>query len=364
MKQTFSADIAEESARNAQWEQLEQPTPPPVVIERKSSGGHAARGHGHGLDWDDEELETQIFDRLPGGPDDPPPEPEERTSEELSSADIMLPDVVSIDYPNDDKTAIAPPPDEAQLAFDAGDPMPPPGMGFGGYPGSPPGPGMSMAGGPMPAPGQGMTQPFGQTLLGAAAPLPPGPPPGLSAYRQTGQMPIPNTTVPWGQPMQPPNHGGLAQGGQGGPGYQQGSPFRQTIMGLPQMSPPYAPPAPPPPTGYAEQQASAQPRARFPVAATVAVLALAVVSMVVYNFYNRPGKLEIDVNPEQRHRHPGWGDPEGHSAVQVRTRARCLQAGGACRTGTRRRNVGSRSNRARSRGSGSTCVPRRTPASN
>jgi serine/threonine protein kinase len=282
MKQTFSSDIAEESARNAQWEQLEQPTPAPMVSERKSSGSSGA-ARGHGLDWDDEELETQIFDRMPGSAN-----AEEERPSELSSSDIMLPDVVSIDNPNDDKTAIAPPPDEAQLAFD---PYPGPSSGapsgggapFGGY-------AQGALGGPLPAPGsQGQ---FGQTLLGGGSPLPPGPPPGLSAYRQTGQMPIPNSTAPWGQPMQPPQNNG------GGSGYQQGSPFRQTIMGLPQMAPPYQPPPPPPPQpSYTEQQMGTAPQRRFPLGMTLAVLVVALGAMVLYTFYHRQGQLRIEVTP-------------------------------------------------------------------
>ncbi len=279
MKQSFSADIAEETARNAQWEQLEQPTPPPVVIERKSS-----REGRQGLDWDDEELETQIFDRVPGGQ----PENEERASE-LSSADIMLSDVgseIGIDNHHDDKTAIAPPPDEAQLAYDPDPRSLDPGMPGAGYP----------LGAPMPGPG--MTQPFGQTLLGATAPLPPGPPPGLSAYRNTGQMQIPTGPVPWGQagpgqsgPMPAPN-GGM-------PGYPQSSPFRQTIMGLPQMPAPYQPPPPPPPQGYADQHPGAgpPPAKRFPLGSAVVVLLLALGGMIAFSFFNRPGKLIIEVMP-------------------------------------------------------------------
>jgi serine/threonine protein kinase len=289
MKQTFASDIAEESARNAQWEQLEQPTPAPTLMERKSSGSSPA-ARGHGLDWDDEELETQIFDRMPGSSESGHEHEDDERPSELSSSDIMLPDVVSIDNPNDDKTAIAPPPDEAQLAFD---PMPAPsGAVMGGYPGML-GPGM--LGSPMPAPGP--SAPFGQTLLGAPSPLPPGPPPGLSAYRQTGQMPIPNTTVPWGQPMPPNNNGGMGGPG-GGPGYQQGSPFRQTIMGLPQMAPPYQPPPPPPPQpSYADQQMGSMQRRRFPLGMTLAVLVVALGAMVLYAFYHRQGQLRIEVTP-------------------------------------------------------------------
>jgi hypothetical protein len=110
-------------------------------------------------------------------------------------------------------------------------------------------------------------------------------------------MPIPNTTVPWGQPMPPPNNGGGVGGG-GGQGYQQGSPFRQTIMGLPQMSPPYQPPPPPPPQpSYADHQMGTGQRRRFPLGMTVAVLIVALGAMVLYTFYHRQGQLRIDVSP-------------------------------------------------------------------
>jgi serine/threonine protein kinase len=304
MKKTFASEIAEESARNAQWEQLEQPTPVPYHApqgeSRKTSGsGKAVRGQG--LDWDEEELETQIYDRVPGGSDDDATESprasarghgrdrdddevEERPSE-LSSSDIMLPDshsdVQSIDNVQDDKTAIAPPPDEAQLAYDPDYP------GAGGYPGLPP----SMLGAPMPA--RPAPAPFGQTLLGATAPLPPmaGPPPGLSAYRQTGSMPVQNPGG-WAPQPAPP------QGANGG-GYQPaGSPFRQTIMGIPQMPAPYQPPAPPPPTGYAEAARSLpNERRRFPLLATVLVLLAALGGLMAYVSMNKPGRLSIEVTP-------------------------------------------------------------------
>ncbi|HEY0713917.1 MAG TPA: serine/threonine-protein kinase, partial [Polyangia bacterium] len=230
MRKIFANEIADESARNAQWEQLEQPTPVPFMGESRKA---AASSRGHGLDWDDEELETQIFDRLPGtGPDgrdddgDVDAELEEDRSSELSSSDILLTDVGSIVNQHDDKTTIAPPPDEAQLAYDP----------------------MAAANGPMGfgqnMPPPGMTAPYGQNLLGgpASQPLPPGPPPGLSAYRQTSPMPIGGPGNQWvpSTPSQPIQNGG--------PYPPTSSPFRQTIMGLPQVAAPaYQPPPPPQP---------------------------------------------------------------------------------------------------------------------
>ena len=64
MKRVFTDELEEESAKNAQWEQLEQPTPGPDGGELGARRRPAA-ARGQGLDWDDEELETQIFDREP-----------------------------------------------------------------------------------------------------------------------------------------------------------------------------------------------------------------------------------------------------------------------------------------------------------
>jgi serine/threonine protein kinase len=284
MRKIFASEIADESARNAQWEQLEQPTPVPFMGESRkaaSSGG----GRGHGLDWDDEELETQIFDRLPGSPDgheedgDVDGDLDEDRSSELSSSDILLTDVGSIVNQHDDKTAIAPPPDEAQLAYD---PMGGP-MGYGQQ--------------NMPPPG--MTAPYGQqNLLGGQSPqqLPPGPPPGLSAYRQTSPMPLGGPSNQWvpSTPSQAIQNGG--------PYSAAGSPFRQTIMGLPQVAAPaYQPPAPPQPQPkqavYSESAPGTATRRRFPILGTLIVMGLALGGMVLYTFMNRPGKLEIDVSP-------------------------------------------------------------------
>ncbi|HEY0709272.1 MAG TPA: serine/threonine-protein kinase [Polyangia bacterium] len=283
MRKIFANEIADESARNAQWEQLEQPTPVPFMGESRRSGGSGAAARAHGLDWDDEELETQIFDRIPGtGPDSDEDEAEleDDRSSELSSSDIMLTDVGSIVNQHDDKTAIAPPPDEAQLAYDPMSPGNAP-MGYGQN---------------MPTPGM-TNSPYGQNLLGGPAPLPPGPPPGLSAYRQTSPMPLGGPSSQWipSTPSQPIQNGG--------PYPAAGSPFRQTIMGLPQVAAPaYQPPPPPQPQPKQPVYTEASPsqvgqRRRFPILGTLLVMGLALGVMVLYTFMNRPGRLEIDVSP-------------------------------------------------------------------
>src|SRR5262245_39052513 len=102
MKKTFAAELAEQNAKLEEYEQLEEPTPAPVV----STGGapgmtpakHASKAdskaHG-GLEWDDEELETQIFDKPPEGGDE----------NELTSSDIFLQESA------DDKTVAGVPPE-------------------------------------------------------------------------------------------------------------------------------------------------------------------------------------------------------------------------------------------------------------
>ena len=249
MKRLFGQELEEENAKNAEWEQLEQPTPGPMVESHRSSSG------GRGLDWDEEELETQIFDRQP---DQAPDQEDDSREAELSSSDILLPADGS--EPFDDKTAIAPPPDEAELALDD-EAMPEPATAAGPY-------------------GYGG-----------------GPPPGLSAYRGSSSFvggPVGGNTSPWGQsPL------GRGSEGQGAPG----SPFRQTIMGLPQVNPPqYQPPAPPAAkaAAYAERRGPGQPQARrrrMPFRAVFSLAVLVAGVVVAYNFFYRPGTLRIEVVP-------------------------------------------------------------------
>src|SRR5689334_19042127 len=101
MKKTFTTELAEQTAKLEEYEQLEEPTPAPIV----SSGGapgmtpakHASKAESksHGLEWDDEELETQIFDKPPEGGDE----------NELTSSDIFLQESA------DDKTVAGVSPD-------------------------------------------------------------------------------------------------------------------------------------------------------------------------------------------------------------------------------------------------------------
>ena len=144
MKRAFSNELEEESAKNAQWEQLEQPTPGPIGGSRRTPPPSAARGQG--LDWDEDELETQIFDREPGGGRD-----EGRDEDELSSSDILLQETGMTGMTGmpgyqgdalDDKTAIAPPPDEAELGLDDEALLPPTSAGPYHQSGGPP-PGLS-----------------------------------------------------------------------------------------------------------------------------------------------------------------------------------------------------------------------------
>ncbi len=97
MKKTFALELAEENAKNAEYEQLEEPTPAPIPAGK---AGGSRRQSGGGLEWDEEELETQIFDKQPLESVDFV----EESDNELASSDLFL--------EGDDKTvAGAPPPD-------------------------------------------------------------------------------------------------------------------------------------------------------------------------------------------------------------------------------------------------------------
>jgi serine/threonine protein kinase len=264
MKKAFAAELEEEKARNAQWEQLEQPTPAPVPEmprqpEARSDPNQSA------LDWDDDELETQIFDR-------PGEQGRDERDGELNSSDILLQEggVETLD----DKTAIAPPPDAAALGLE-----------------------MDYAIGQLPASAYGAGP--GSTYPGASntyAPPASGPPPGLSAYRQTGSHSTVNrptgSTNPWGfSPVGPARPDGNA-------GQSPVSPFRQTIMGLPQLAPPaYGPPGAQP--AFRDRRSAAMPGGarRIPVV-TIALAALLLVSgFALYNLFWRPARLVIEAIP-------------------------------------------------------------------
>jgi eukaryotic-like serine/threonine-protein kinase len=275
MKKAFAAELEEEKARNAQWEQLEQPTPPPAPeATRQAEGRATAPG---ALDWDDEELETQIFDR-------PGESGRDERDAELSSSDILLQDGGLENL--DDKTAIAPPPDAAALAMEMDYAIQSaPASAYGAGPGSTYAP-------------QG--SPFGGGSGGASGPGA-GPPPGLSAYRQSGSHATVSrpgaagATNPWGFS---PVGQQRADGNAGAPAPV--SPFRQTIMGLPQLqAPSYAAGAGAAATGgFRDRRSAALPGARrIPVKTLATAGALLVAGFVLYNIFWRPARLAIDVIP-------------------------------------------------------------------
>jgi serine/threonine protein kinase len=262
MKKIFAAELEEEKARNAQWENLEQPTPQPMIQPthqmQQMEAGRGAAAAASALDWDDEELETQIFDR--------PGEVREDRDAELTSSDILLQEGGALES-LDDKTAIAPPPDAAALGME---------MDYA----------MQSAPAAYAAPG---------SAFGGGG----GPPPGLSAYRQPG----PNTgggrvgaTNPWGFSAVNPQQ--RADGNAGGQGPV--SPFRQTIMGLPQLSPPPYAPTTAPGSGpsFRGGRSAALPGARrVPVTALVLGGILLIAGFALYNLFWRPARLVIEAVP-------------------------------------------------------------------
>jgi len=77
MKRTYASEIDEENAKLEQYSNLSQPTPGPIeVLDVDEVGAVQEKGE-EGLAWDEEELETQIFDKVP-------------EEEELTSSDIFV----------------------------------------------------------------------------------------------------------------------------------------------------------------------------------------------------------------------------------------------------------------------------------
>ena len=58
MKRLFGAELEEENAKNAEWEQLEQPTPGPMLTSESHHRSSSGSGRQSAREWDEEELET------------------------------------------------------------------------------------------------------------------------------------------------------------------------------------------------------------------------------------------------------------------------------------------------------------------
>jgi serine/threonine protein kinase len=257
MKRIFAEELAEENAkleRYQQYDRLDEPTPAPPKsrpgVAAVRAGARNGSGSGpnpvaaaqEGLQWDDEELETQIFDKAPEHtPDD----------EELESGDIVLQEQVA---ELDDKTVAGAPPAELLAGIDNPPAIQPP-------------------------------RAVQQTLLGTGRPLG-GPPPGISAFRNP--TPMTGTTDGYGAPayQSPPPPAR--------PSYAQMPAFRQTLSGMPA-----APMASPSYSAIPERRPLehfAPPKSRTPFVVVVGALVLAG-AFFGYRYFNRPGKLEIRVKP-------------------------------------------------------------------
>src|SRR5450432_1351489 len=208
MKKMFAVEIEEDSAKLEQYRQLVAPGNAVEPQMRKVAAGGAAgasavrasapaanargaapAGKGSGMEWDDEELDTQIFDK-----DD---------AVEIVSADKAADDLF---FEDDDRTvANEPPPDILEQARPPGSPARPPS-----------GPSLPRLA-PVPAPAPRAAPLAKSTLVGMPAPglpspLPPpmrssgsgpnlGPPQGLAGLRRSG-LNLPTPVLP--PPSAPP----------------------------------------------------------------------------------------------------------------------------------------------------------------
>jgi len=90
MKRSYAAEIEEDIANLEQYRQLAAPMTNDQEVQSKGSNGARGVKAKGGLSWDDEELETQIFDKPPGGEHDDELEAELEGDEELTSSDIFV----------------------------------------------------------------------------------------------------------------------------------------------------------------------------------------------------------------------------------------------------------------------------------
>ncbi len=290
MKATFSAELAEANAKLEEYEQMDrfdEPTPAPrrgvpglTPVRQAASPGsgspkdqkNLARGGGKGagasgaaggLEWDDEELETQIFDKAPDEKDD-----------ELSSGDIMLQEHEL----GDDKTVATSPSPELLAEAEAA---------------------------------AGQQQRPALAVLPRRTPMG-GPPPGLAAFRP----PTPATGMdgfPAGARPQHAQRGPHAQHGQHAPYAQHGQHQQHQIDGAPPRTA-FEPPRTTfretltgmPPASYAHQPSAVPERrplehfarrsSRLP-SVIAAMLALTALGYGGYRYVSRPGKLQVLVKP-------------------------------------------------------------------
>ncbi|MCG5054281.1 MAG: protein kinase [Myxococcales bacterium] len=119
MKRSFATEIEEDHAKLEQYRQLSQPMTQPTsdLGSRGSRSQASASKSGGALEWDDEELETAIFDKpMPDHfAQEAEPDPDD---EELSSSDIFLAE----------PSRIEPVPSAAHKPRAAGVPKPEPGF--------------------------------------------------------------------------------------------------------------------------------------------------------------------------------------------------------------------------------------------
>ena len=90
MKRSYAAEIEEDIANLEQYRQLSSPMTDEQEAKSKAQNGARAKSRGPGLSWDDEELETQIFDKAPALDDEDLFSADE--DDELTSSDIFVGD--------------------------------------------------------------------------------------------------------------------------------------------------------------------------------------------------------------------------------------------------------------------------------
>ena len=280
MKKTFADELAEENAKLEQYQNIDRVEATPTPAPRRGGSGVGAAGDRKGsglkavgsgpLEWDDEELETQIFDKAS--------EDEGQLSgAELESGDIELQEDHSVELTGDDKTVAGAPPAELLHEAEMGN---------------------NRAAARSGAMGGGST-PMGGRPTGS------GPPPGISAFRHQTPAFTDGYGVAHTRPFDGAGSGGASPGQRpydasaGGmhAGFDPGrSPaYRQTITGMPAPNAMTSSSMGIPDRRPLEHLA-AQRRSRAPFM----LLLLALVAgggAFAYRYLTRPGRLILAVKP-------------------------------------------------------------------
>jgi serine/threonine protein kinase len=303
MKKTFAIEIEEDNAKIEQYRQIAPPVAASGEVSRRAAVGvgarfgapplpASARGGAQQMGWDDEELDTQIFDKEPT---DQRPAPEKTEAdlffedEDRTVATEPSPDILEQARPPGSLVTPKPEPTlSITLASEDPDPLTPPPAGKRQAPPRRP----TLTGIPAPAVSRTLPRPLAPAVAAPSLPTPPPTPPPVTppppVLRRSGlNLPPVSAVAPPPPPVAPPPA------------------FAPQPLGPPPpvpMGQPFPPPQGPfGAGGFTEQIPMPPARKRggaLGMALIVLVAAAAAGGYWYYSSTTRPGRVEVTVTPD------------------------------------------------------------------